>query len=53
MEIKPIEPSEFAQEMTRQIVKQNERIIEMNATLLQILQNPMMIYKEPTDNERP
>ena len=53
MEIKPIEPLGFAQEITRQIVKQNERIIEINATLLQILQNPMMTYREPADNERP
>ena len=52
MEIKLIEPSEFAQEMTRQIVKQNERIIEMNATLLRVLENPAMVYVNP-DDENP
>lgn len=46
METKIIEPTEYAQQITRDIVKQNELIILQNERILRALLNPLVVVNE-------
>ena len=51
MDIERIEPSKFTQETIRELVEQNGRILEMNASLLRSLSTPpQMVVGESSIN---